>query len=358
MPVIQSGAADDVLSFIDARGRLRRPLPEDLEAQDLSRVYEAMVLLRKFDERATALQRQGRIGNYPSYWGEEATQVGPALACMDKDWLFPTYRQGSIALLRDLEPQTILLYRSGRGGRLGFFNPRRYRIGPTSIAIASHLPHAVGLAWAAKIRGDSTVALAWFGDGATSEGDFHEAMNFAGVFQAPVVFFCVNNRWAISTPFSKQTASRTIADKGDAYDIPAVRVDGFDAVACWKATRDATARARRGGGPTLIEADCYRIGPHASADDPSQYRDETEVASYKELEPMRRIDAYLRSVGLLNDNRKLSVQAEVENRIADAVHVLDTKAPGPEIMFETVYASQMPWNLREGLSESKKNKPG
>ena len=161
------------------------------------------------------------------------------------------------------------------------------------VPIGTHLPHAVGLAWAAKLRREDVCSLVWFGDGATSEGDFHEAMNFASVFAAPVIFFCVNNQWAISTPFSRQSGTATVAEKAAAYAMPALRVDGFDPLACWWATREAAERALAGGGPTLIEAVTYRLGPHATADDPSLYRDESEAARYRALEPVGRMTAYL-----------------------------------------------------------------
>jgi pyruvate dehydrogenase E1 component alpha subunit len=190
-----------------------RALPEGFAAEDAIDMWRAMVLLRTFDERAVALQRQGRIGTYPMFSGEEATQVGAAFACDEGDWLFPSYRQNAIGILRGIPPSKILRYRRGYGGVLGFWDARAHRVAPICIPIATHLPHAVGLAWAARLRQDQIAALTWFGDGATSEGDFHEAMNFAAVFKAPVVFLCVNNQWAISTPVHRQTATATIAEK-------------------------------------------------------------------------------------------------------------------------------------------------
>jgi pyruvate dehydrogenase E1 component alpha subunit len=354
MTIDQRRETDDrLLTFIaDGEGRPDAALPEQLDTTTLLEMFKLLVLLRTFDERAVALQRQGHIGNYPSFWGEEATQVGPVLACDDADWLFPTYRQGAIGLARGLPPSTYLKYRSGRGGRYGFWNPREYRVAPILIPIATNLPHAVGLAWAAKIKGERTASLVWFGDGATSEGDFHEAMNFASVYKVATVFFCVNNQWAISTPVTRQTATRTIAEKAAAYAMPCIRVDGFDAVACWHATKEALQRGREGGGPTLVEAQCYRIGPHASADDPSRYRDESEAKRWRTREPVQRFSDFLRRHGVLDESTETTIREEARRTIRAATDELHAaERPGPEIMFDYVYSGRKPWPLEEGLAE-------
>jgi pyruvate dehydrogenase E1 component alpha subunit len=311
-----------------------------LSRDALVKLFTWLVFLRTFDERAMALQRQGRIGTYPTFWGEEATQAGPLLALRQKDWVFPSYRQNAVGLLRGLPASVPLAYRRGYGGVHGFWNPRRYRVAPMCVPIGTHLPHAVGVAWAAKLSGQDVCSLVWFGDGATSEGDFHEAMNFGSVFAAPVIFFCVNNQWAISTPFSRQTATATVAEKAAAYAMPALRVDGFDPLACWWATREAVNRARAGGGPTLIEAVSYRIGPHATADDPSLYRDESEAARHRALEPVGRMAAYLRRRGLLPTELEANIRAEARAALDQAVIDMEAIAkPGPEIMFEHLYAA-------------------
>lgn len=348
-----------VLAFLgDGHGSPDEVLPPELDASTLLKMLELQLLLRTFDERAVALQRQGHIGNYPSFWGEEATQVGPFLACDDDDWLFPSYRQGAIGLVRGLPPSTYLKYRSGRGGRYGFWNPREYRIAPICIPIATNLPHAVGVAWAAKIKGHRTASLVWFGDGATSEGDFHEAMNFASVYKVATVFFCVNNQWAISTPVTRQTATRTIAEKAAAYGMPSIRVDGFDPVACWKATRDALNTGRAGGGPTLIEAYCYRIGPHASADDPSRYRDQSEADKWRVSEPVQRLAEFLRRRGLLDDSKEGALRDQARKSIRTAIEELHASDwPGPEVMFDHVYSAKKPWTLEEGLAEARNRGP-
>jgi pyruvate dehydrogenase E1 component alpha subunit len=320
--------------------------PEGLTDDDLLRLFAWMVLLRTFDERAVALQRQGRIGTYPLFWGEEATQAGALFACADEDWVFPSYRQGVIAILRGLAPSVPLKYRRGYGGSHGFWNPRDYRVGPSVVPIATQIPHAVGLAWAAKIRRDPICSLVFFGDGATSEGDFHEAMNFASVLRTPTVFFCVNNQWAISTPVHKQTATSSIAEKGAAYAMPAIRVDGFDPVACWKATRDALERARAGEGPSLIEAFCYRLKPHGTADDPGRYRDEAVTESWMEMEPVGRTARWLKEFGVLADDREREIHEDARRTMAEAVEELAAdEGPGPDVLFESVYASGRPWTF-------------
>jgi pyruvate dehydrogenase E1 component alpha subunit len=330
----------------------RATLPEGIDDEALVRMYRAMVLLRTFDERAVALQRQGRIGTYPPFWGEEATQVGAFFALRGEDWIFPSYRQSALGILRGIPPSTILKYRRGYGGTLGFHDARKHRVAPICIPIGSHLPHAVGLAWAAKISGDDVASLVFFGDGATSEGDFHEALNVAAVHRVPTVFFCVNNQWAISTPFSRQTATETVAEKAAAYGMPGVRADGFDVLACYEATRAALLRARAGEGPTLIEALCYRIGPHATADDPARYRDPAEAERWKAREPVGRTRELLRSRGALDDAAEEDARRAARAAIDDAVAELEGAAPpGIEVMFDYVYGGERPWTLEHPRAE-------
>ncbi len=336
----------------DGAGIPDKDVPEGLGHGDLVAIYRWLVLLRTFDERAVALQRQGRIGTYALYWGEEGTQAGPLYACDEHDWVFPSYRQNAIGVLRGVAPSTVLAWWRGYGGRHGFWNPRKHRTAPICVPIATHLPHAVGLAWAAKIRRDPVASIAWFGEGATSEGDFHEAMNFASVFKVATVFFCVNNQWAISTPFSKQTATKTIVEKAAAYAMPGVRVDGFDPLACYAATHEALERGRRGDGPTLIEAFCYRLGAHGTADDPKLYRDEAEAQKWRSLEPVKRMASYLVRLGVLDDDALLEIGAEAKKAIAAEVRAMEAvPQPGREILFDHVYASGRPWSFDEGLAE-------
>jgi pyruvate dehydrogenase E1 component alpha subunit len=331
------------------------PLPDGLSEKDLVELFRWLVLLRTFDERAVALQRQGRLGTYALYWGEEATQAGALYALDDADWVFPSYRQNSIGILRGVPPSVILSWWRGYGGVHGFYNTREHRVGPICVPIATHLPHAVGVAWAAKIRGERTASLAWFGDGATSEGDFHEAMNFASVLKTATVFFCVNNQWAISTPLHKQTATKTLVEKARAYAMPAIRVDGFDPLACWQAVREAVERARAGEGSTLIEAYCYRLGAHGTADDPRLYRNEAEAERWRPLEPVSRTTAYLKRMGILDGDEIEKIKRDAKETIAQAVGDMESVGqPGQEILFDYVYASGRPWSFDEGLEELKR----
>lgn len=328
------------------------PVPDGLSDKDLIELYRWLVLLRTFDERAVALQRQGRIGTYALYWGEEGTQAGALYACKDTDWVFPSYRQNAVGILRGVSAATVLAWWRGYGGKHGFWNPREHRVGPICVPIATHLPHAVGVAWAAKIRNDPIASLAWFGDGATSEGDFHEAMNFAAVLKTPTVFFCVNNQWAISTPISKQMVTATIAEKASAYGMPGIRVDGFDPIACWQATRDALERGRAGDGPSLIEAYCYRLKPHGTADDPRLYRDESETEQWLPLEPLGRTAGFLTRLGILDDTARDEIHAEAKETIGAAVKDMEAiDQPDETILFDGIYASGRPWTFDEGLDE-------
>ncbi|HEX2239701.1 MAG TPA: pyruvate dehydrogenase (acetyl-transferring) E1 component subunit alpha [Actinomycetota bacterium] len=345
--------AAELVRYIGDGNRVadRQP-PEALSEKDLREIFRWLTLLRAFDERAVALQRQGRIGTYALYWGEEATQAAPLYACEDVDWVFPSYRQNAIGILRGVSAATVLAWWRGYGGKHGFWNPREHRVAPICVPIGTHLPHAVGLAWAAKIKKEPVASLSWFGDGATSEGDFHEAMNFASVVKAPTVFFCVNNQWAISTPIRKQTATETLAEKAAAYAMPGVRVDGFDPIACWEVTKQALDRARAGEGPTFIEAYCYRIGAHGTADDPRLYRDEKETEEWRPLEPVGRMRAYLERQGVLQPTEADQIFEEARETIAQAVREMESiDRPGREVLFEHVYASGRPWSFDEGLEE-------
>lgn len=344
---------DDVLRFIgDGDSIPDSPVPDGLTEKDLIELFRWLVLLRTFDTRAVALQRQGRIGTYALYYGEEGTQAGALYACEDGDWVFPSYRQNAIGILRGVPAATVFAWWRGYGGTHGFWNPREHRVAPICVPIGTHLPHAVGLAWAAKIRRDRTASLTWFGDGATSEGDFHEAMNFAAVFKTATVFFCVNNQWAISTPLHKQTATSTLVEKASAYGMPGIRIDGFDPIACWKATKDALERGRAGEGPTLIEAYCYRLRAHGTADDPRLYRDEAETERWEPLEPLGRYSAFLRRQGVLDETQQDAITQEAKDVIAAAVRDMEAiEQPDQAILFEHVYASGQPWTFQEGLEE-------
>src|ERR671922_236489 len=219
---------------------------DGLGTDDLLRLYRDMVLLRTYDERSLVYHRQGRIGTYAIFWGHEAMQVGAAFALDEHDWIFPSYRESAIGLLRGMPVETVLSW--WRGHPAGWWDPRDYRLASITVPIATHVPHAVGFAWGKRLRGDPTCALVFFGDGATSEGAFHEGANFAAVMRAPVVLLCNNNQWAISTPLAAQTRAETLADKAVGYGMPGIRVDGGDVLAVYQATAEALERARAGGG--------------------------------------------------------------------------------------------------------------
>jgi pyruvate dehydrogenase E1 component alpha subunit len=281
---------------------------EGLTEQDLVKLYRAMVFLRTYDERSVVFHRQGRIGTYAIFWGHEAMQAGSFYALQREDWMFPSYRESAIGLLRGMPPETVLAW--WRGHPAGWWDPREYGVASIAVPIATHVPHAVGFAWGKKLKGESACAVAYFGDGATSEGAFHEGANFAAVMAAPVVLFCNNNGWAISTPVSAQTRAPTLADKAIGYGMPGVRVDGGDVLAVYEASRDAVARARSGSGPTFIEAVTYRCAPHATADDPSAYIDAERVEAERANECVGRFERYLRRLGLLGDELVESIAAE------------------------------------------------
>ncbi len=249
-------------SVLPAEGGLRRVIGDGaaipdgevdgLSHDDLLALYRDLVLLRTYDERSVIYHRQGRIGTYAIFWNHEAMQAGSVFALEDRDWIFPAYRESAIGLLRGMPVSTVLSW--WRGHPAGWWNPRDYNVASICVPIATQVPHAVGFAWGSRLKGEDRVALTLFGDGATSEGAFHEAATFAGVMKAPVVLFCNNNQWAISTPLSKQTAAENLVDKAIGYGIPGMRVDGGDVLAVYEATREAVERARAGDGPTFIEA--------------------------------------------------------------------------------------------------------
>src|SRR6059036_822392 len=281
---------------------------DGLTDHDLVELYRGLVLLRTYDERSVVYHSQGRIGTYAIFWNHEAMQAGSVHALADGDWIFPSYRESAIGLLRGLPASTVLSW--WRGHPSGWWNPAEYNLASICVPIATHVPHAAGLAWGKKLRGESTVTIAYFGDGATSEGAFHEGANLAGVMQAPLVLFCNNNQWAISTPLSAQTHAAALADKAVGYGIPGVRVDGGDVLAVFEATREAVARARAGEGPTFIEALSYRTAPHATADDPRAYIDLERVEEERKRECVGRFEGYLRRAGILHDDLAESIGTE------------------------------------------------
>ena len=319
---------------------------DGLGPDDLLQLYRNLVLLRTYDERSVVYHRQGRIGTYAIFWNHEAMQAGSVFALEDRDWIFPAYRESAIGLLRGMPVSTILSW--WRGHPAGWWNPLDYNVASICVPIATQVPHAVGFAWGSRLKGEDTVALTLFGDGATSEGAFHEGATFAGVMKAPVVLFCNNNQWAISTPLSKQTAAPTLADKAIGYGIPAARVDGGDVLAVYEATREAVARARAGEGATFIEAVSYRAAPHATADDPSLYIDPERAREQRENECVGRYERYLRRIGVLSDEEAEAAKADALELMRAGIAAAEAEPPAdPSLVFEHAYADPPPSLLDE-----------
>jgi pyruvate dehydrogenase E1 component alpha subunit len=310
---------------------------DGLDESDFLSLYRSLVLLRTYDERSLVYHRQGRIGTYAIFWNHEAMQAGSVHALVERDWIFPSYRESAIGLLRGMPASTVLSW--WRGHPAGWWNPADYNVASICVPIGTHVPHAAGLAWGKKLNGEDAVAIVYFGDGATSEGSFHEGANFAGVMRAPLVLFCNNNQWAISTPVSAQTAAETLADKAAGYGMPAVRVDGADVLAVYDATREAVARARAGEGPTFVEAVTYRALPHATADDPSVYIDPEQVEEAKRDECVGRYEGFLRRAGLLTDELAEQVKAEALEAMRQGIAAAEAEPPAdPALVFDRAYA--------------------
>jgi pyruvate dehydrogenase E1 component alpha subunit len=339
------------LSILDSDGNLDTALEPDIPPATLQVMHRAMVLGRRLDERMVRLQRQGRIGTFAPIKGQEASQIGSAFCLTPRDWMVPSFRETAAMVYRGWPIERILAFFAGylAGGPPG---PDQRDL-PIAIPVATQLPHAVGLAYAAQYRGDNAVVMVYFGDGATSEGDFHEAANFAGVWGLPVVFVCQNNQWAISVPLKKQTHSRTLAQKALAYGFPGLQVDGNDILAVYAASRQAVERARAGDGPTLIECVTYRLAMHTTADDPTRYRADEEVKAWERKDPLPRFAAYLQKRNLLEAGLEEAVDAE----IGAAVQRFEAMpAPDALAMFDHAYA-ELPPHLMAQRQEVAERQP-
>ncbi len=324
-----------VFGLIDPDGTVRDRLPVTLD--EMRGLYADMVEARTYDEKSIAMQKQGRLATYAPFRGQEAAQIGAAAALRPGDWVAGTYRDAALNWKAGYPWRLLILGRTGdeRGGEV----PEGVNVLPPSITVGGHMIHAVGLAWAEKLKGTNRIALTSFGDGATSEGDFHEAMNFAAVYETPTVFLCQNNGFAISYPTSEQTRSETYADKAIAYGMPGARVDGNDVVAVLAAVREAAERARSGKGPSLIEAVTYRLGPHTTADDPARYRKESEVAEWEQKDPLIRVRRLLERSGAWDQEWQDSLEAGASRRIEEAVEWAEAvPEPTREEMFRRMYA--------------------
>ena len=324
------------LSILDADGHVDPQLDPKIPSDDLRRLYRTFILARRFDERMLRLQRQGRIGTFGPTRGHEAAVLGSAYALRQTDWLVPYYREWPAYMWRGWPLENLVLYYAGFAE--GMRVPDGHRDLPLCIPIASQVPHAVGVAYAARHKGEDSVTLVYFGDGASSHGDCQEAMNFAGVFQVPLVFLCLNNQWAISLPRVKQTRAKTIAQKAIAYGFPGIQVDGNDILAVYVATREAVDRARQGGGPTLVEAETYRLSLHTTADDPTKYRSEEEVKAWEAKEPLPRFRKYLEAKGIVTEEIHAAIEAETDAEIREAVERAEARMD-PKLLdvFEHVY---------------------
>ena len=339
------------LSILNEAGEVDNDLEPDIPEDLLLKLYRAMLLGRRFDERMLSLQRQGRIGTFAPTSGQEASQVGSAAVLRPTDWMVPSFREAAAQIWRGAPMENIILYFGGynEGGRI----EDNSKDLPISVPVASQILHAVGLGWAVNYRKTDEVVMTFFGDGATSEGDFHEGLNFAGVYQTPVIFLCQNNHWAISVPRSKQTRSETLAQKALGYGIPGIQVDGNDILAVYAAAKEAADRARSGGGPTMIECVTYRITMHTTADDPKRYRTDEEVEGWKKKDPLVRFEKYLTDKGVAAKDTFQALETEVKEDIQTAVdraEELMKKLDDPLHMFEHAYA-ELPPSLKEQRAE-------
>lgn len=334
----------EYISILNKNGELDKDLEPDISEELLLRLYRTMRLARSFDERLLSLQRQGRIGTFPPISGQEAAHLGAAAVLRPGDWFVPAFRETAAEIWRGRSLESVILYYNGFNE--GVEIPEDSNDLPISIPVGSQILHAVGLAWAAKYRQTDDVAMAFFGDGATSEGDFHEGLNFASVFQVPAIFVCQNNHWAISLPRSKQTRSQTLAQKALAYNMPGIQVDGNDILAVYTAAREAADRARSGGGPTLIECVTYRMAVHTTADDPKRYRSTEEVEQWKKRDPITRFQNYLTDKSILSEDKIAGLDAEVSEEIQSAIDRAEEqmKTLGDPIdMFKHAYAEMPPY---------------
>jgi len=344
-PDAREQESTDRVQILDAAGNVREGATvPPLSTTELLAMYEALVLARRFDERAISLQRQGRLATYAPMTGQEGSQVATSYALDAEDWLFPTYRDHAAKHVHGRPLASLLAPLAGY--RQGYALEEDVNVMPEYIPIATQIPQAMGMAWGFKLQEESRAVLCHFGDGATSEGDFHEGLNFAGVFDVPAVFVCNNNQWAISTPVERQTATETLAEKAAAYGIDSVRVDGLDPLAVYQVTRAAIHKAKHPGPgqgrPTLIESLQYRFGAHTTADDPSVYRADDAAEYYRERDPVDRLRSYLLNEGVLTPDREQAIDSRVDEQIQQAVEEVESMSADPDDIFEHVSAELSP----------------
>ena len=357
----QAKAATDMVQLLTPDGELRQddvysPYLADVDAERMRGFYRDMALTRRFDEEATALQRQGQLALWVPLRGQEAAQIGSGRATEARDYIFPTYREHGVALTRDVDfPQMLRIF---RGISNGGWDPRENNFHMYTMVLAAQMPHAAGYAmgiqrdqagWdAERLAADGTAVVAYFGDGSSSEGDAHESMVFAASNQAPVVFFCQNNQWAISVPFEVQSRV-PLVQRAAGYGFPGIRVDGNDVLAVHAVTRWALEHARSGRGPVLIEAQTYRVGAHTTADDPTKYRTTAEEETWGPKDPLARLETYLRDQGLVDEDFFVQLAADGDE-MAARVRREAMAFPAPTLAqsFANVYAEAHPL-IREEL---------
>jgi len=342
----------EYLQVLDENGNVDKNLMPNLSNKQIKELYELMILMRTFDDKAFSLQRQGRIGTYIQFKGQEASQLGTAYALTDRDWMFPMYRSNGALIVRKHPMHMLLQYDGGdmRGLRTGKINNF-----PIAIPVGTQTPHAVGCAWASKIKKEKVVSLVYTGEGGTSRGDFHDALNFAGVNKVPCVIVVENNQYAISVPRKKQTAAETFAQKAIAYGIKGIQVDGNDVFAVYKAAKEAVDSARKGNGPTLIENITYRLGDHSTSDDAKKYRSDKEVQEWIKKGPIIRLEKYMRANKLLDEKYKKDVAKKTKEKVEKEIKVYESlQNPDPEDMMKYTY-EEMTDNLKEQFEEFKNN---
>jgi len=340
-------AVTERLEILDVDGSVDDSLMPELDGDRVVAIYRDMVRMRGFDDKALKLQRQGRMGTWPPIRGQEAVQAGIGHAMTEADWLIPAFREHGVMLLKGIPGH--LIYAYWAGDERGSCYPEGVRCFPVAVPVGSQWQHGTGVGLSLKLRAEAAAAVAFGGDGSTSEGDFHEALNCAGVFRVPTVFVIQNNQWAISVPIHQQTASATLAQKAHAYGIPGIQVDGNDVFAVYVAAVEALDRARRGDGPTLIEAVTYRLGDHTTADDASRYRSDDEVAAWEVRDPIVRLRRHLEARGLWDAGRESELDEEVRAWVDEQVQALEAMPPqSPEDLFTHMYG-EIPPHVREQM---------
>jgi len=341
----------EYLQVMDEKGNVDESLMPPLSDNQIKELYTIMVEVKAFDDKAFFMQRQGRIGTYLQFKGQEASQVGSAYALKKDDWLFPMYRSSAALITRKQPMHMIFQYYGGdeRGQKM----PDDTNNFPMTISVGTQMPLAVGCAWASKMKKEKAASIVYFGDGASSKGEFHESLNFAGVFKIPCIYICENNQFAISLPREKQTAAETFAQKAIGYGIPGIQVDGNDVFAVYKATKDALDNAKAGNGPTLIEALAYRTCDHSTSDDAKRYRSEKELAEWQKKDPLIRLEKFMRKKGLLDDKYKEEIANKAKEKVEEEVKKYEAiEEPNPEDIFKFIFEEMTP-ELKEQMKELK-----